>query len=142
MATTKWNQFSNLASSKNWIHHFLSEADDFLKMREWDQKNEVPPFTIHENEDFLFLDIVAPGMKNEDITVVVDHGILVINALMKDENPDGCVASYSNFRRSFWLPSSVNPNKIAAKYKEGLLMLRLPKGNSSSLGYTKVIPVV
>ncbi len=142
MTHTQWNRFPKLAASKNWIHHFLSEADDFLKMWERDKESEVPPFTIHENEDFLFLDIVAPGMKNEDIRVVVDHGVLIINALIKEENPNGCVASYSNFRRSFWLPSSVNPNKIAAKYKDGLLMLRLPKGNSSSQGYAKVIPVV
>ena len=45
----------------------------------------------------------------------------------KDENYHRVERSYGSFARSFSLPNSIDADKVAAEYKDGVLNLTLPK---------------
>ena len=45
---------------------------------------------------------------------------------MKDEQFHHVERRYGTFSRSFSLPQTVDPNKVSAEYKNGVLTVRLP----------------
>jgi len=46
---------------------------------------------------------------------------------VKEENYHRVERSYGSFTRTFALPNSINTEKVAAEYKDGLLTLTMPK---------------
>lgn len=49
--------------------------------------------------------------------------------------------SYTSFQRSFTLPESVDPDKISANYKDGILLLTLPKRQQAQVTRAKTINI-
>ena len=93
----------------------------------------VPPVDIYQNGDHeLVLKAELPDMTREDIDITVDHGTLTIkgekkfSSDVKDENFHRIERRYGTFSRSFSLPQTVDPAKVAADYKNGVLTVRLP----------------
>jgi HSP20 family protein len=93
-----------------------------------------PSVNIVENDDFFNVEVAAPGLKKEDFNVEVNKNNLTISARKeeeKEETTEGKVTrsefNYSSFTRSFYLPETVDADKITATYHEGILRLQLPK---------------
>jgi HSP20 family protein len=88
---------------------------------------------IFETEDALKLKADVPDVKIEDIDVRVENQTLSIRGhrkFEKDENIKGhhrIERSYGEFVRSFAVPSTVDTEKVAADYKNGVLTITLPK---------------
>ena len=86
-----------------------------------------------------------PGMKKEDIDISMDGNTLCICGERKEEKEErqGTEVQrseryYGRFQRNITLAQSVDPNKIDAKYKDGVLTINLPKTEESK---RKQIPV-
>jgi len=148
MSLIKWNQPSPLTGRRNWIENFFSETDDFFKNWDWDRSNNVPAMNVREEKDAFLLEMAAPGMKKEDFHVEMDNGVLMISA-STEEKKDSSTAeykrqefSYRNFKRSFWLPENIAPDKISAQYENGLLKLTLPKTPALAAPKSNKIQVV
>ena len=93
----------------------------------------VPPVDIFQSGDQeLVLKAELPDMSREDIDITVENFVLTIKGEKKlsgDANPDQfhhVERRYGAFRRSFSLPQTVDPNKVSAEYKNGVLTVRLP----------------
>ena len=78
--------------------------------------------------------MAAPGMVKEDFKVEVNQGILSVSSEKRVENQEAesdrytrREFSYQAFCRSFSLPSSVDSDKIMAKYENGILKVHIPK---------------
>lgn len=133
MSLVKWNQPSKLLGRRNWIENFFAEADDFLKNWDWDKESTVPAVNVREEKDAFMIDVAAPGMKKEDFKVEFEKGVLMITGkteMRREEKTDTFQRkefSYSDFKRSFWVPDNVNADQISAVYEDGLLRLKLPK---------------
>ncbi|MCD6531460.1 Hsp20/alpha crystallin family protein, partial [bacterium] len=56
----------------------------------------------------------------------------------KKENYHRVERVFGSFSRSFYIPTNVDPNKISAKYNNGVLEVRLPKKEEAK---TKEIPI-
>lgn len=101
--------------------------------------SEIPAANIREEEDKYEIELAAPGLSKESFRINVDNNILEISSEQKDEkttekkNFTRKEFNYSSFTRSFVLPESVNPDAIQADYKEGLLMLTLPKKEEAKM---------
>jgi HSP20 family protein len=88
--------------------------------------------------DFL-VNVEIPGVNKEDIRINVEDGSIEIKAERKQElkKEDKKTGSYSaatsaiGFYRHLGLPENVEVKKIAAKYKDGILELKLPKAASA-----------
>ena len=93
----------------------------------------VPPVDIFQNADNeVVLKAELPDMTREDIDVTVENGTLTIrgekkaSADVKEEQYHHIERRYGSFSRSFSLPRTVDTARVAAEYKNGVLMVRLP----------------
>lgn len=94
----------------------------------------IPKVNIQETDNDFKVEMAAPGMKKEDFKVELDSNMLTISSEFskEDEYQDhGKYSrkefSYQSFQRSFRLPETVEPDKIKAKYENGILHLLIPK---------------
>jgi HSP20 family protein len=130
---------------------FPSLIDDFIKT-DWNLKvptfsGTVPAVNIKELDSQFEIELAVPGLKKDDFEIEVEDGVLSISSTQEEEqvNEKGKFTrrefSYSSFRRSFTLPDSVDPTKIDATYKEGVLLVLLPKHKESQPQPKKLIKI-
>ncbi|MFW6210624.1 MAG: Hsp20/alpha crystallin family protein [bacterium] len=94
-----------------------------------------PAVDIVENNDNYMVKADLPGMKQEDIKIEVDDGVLRITGERKHEETKDdekrkyhyYERSYGSFERRFMLPKDIDTEKIDAKYENGELSLTIPK---------------
>src|SRR5260370_11752892 len=99
---------------------------------------------IVETEDTLSLKADLPDVKVEDIDIRMENNTLTLRGqrrFEKDSNIKGwhrIERSYGEFTRSFQVPSTVDTDKIAADYKNGVLTVSLPKKEAAKPRQVKV----
>lgn len=109
----------------------------------------VPAVNIQENEDNFIVEVAAPGKSREDFKLELDNDVLSISSEEKKENEtaekNGNFTrrefSYSTFKRAFTLPESVDSEKIAATYKDGVLEINLPKREEAKVQPKRMIEI-
>ena len=94
----------------------------------------LPAVNILEDENKIQIEVAAPGMKKEDFKIDLDQNRLTISADVTTENSETGEHysrkefSYRSFRRLFNVPvETINGDQIQAAYKDGILLLTLPK---------------
>ncbi len=93
----------------------------------------VPALNVSDRGTSIVVSAELPGMKDEDIHVSVDDGILYLKGEKKsedkieEENYIRVERSFGSFHRSIMLPSDVDAEKINAVYQNGILTVTLPK---------------
>jgi HSP20 family protein len=103
-----------------------------------------PAVDILETEDSLQLRADLPDVKLEDIDVRVENLTLTLRGhreFERDEKVKGyhrIERSYGDFVRSFAIPSTVETEKVAAEYKNGVLTITLPKKEAAKPRQVKV----
>jgi HSP20 family protein len=91
-----------------------------------------PTVDIYEENSDVVVKAELPGIKKEDIDVSLNDDILTISGEKKKEEKvekkDYCTIerSYGSFSRSFRLPSEVKTDKADAKFKDGVLEIKIP----------------
>lgn len=107
-------------------------------------KGWLPRVDVVEEKDRILVRADLPGMKQEEIQVEVDGGTLTIRGERKKEaeTKEGKVYRVERrcgaFLRSFTLPSTVDPAKVGAAYKNGVLEVTLPKREGTKAKQVKV----
>lgn len=87
---------------------------------------------ILDKGDMYVLQAELPGFRKEDIHIEVNDDYLTISAEQKEDKEEKKgnyvrrERRYGSFTRSFHL-NNVDPDKITAEYKNGILELQLPK---------------
>lgn len=92
----------------------------------------MPAVNIREDENAYFIELAAPGLDKKDFKLELDNDLLTISYEKQEEKEEKGEYtkrefSYQSFKRSFNLPKSVENNKIAAQYVDGVLNLEIPK---------------
>ncbi len=109
------------------------------RFQEW-----TPNVDILEKNGDVLVKADLPGMKREDIEVVVEGDMLVIKGHrkeekeIKEENYYRSERSVGEFYRSFGLPEGTDANAIEASYKDGVLEVKIPRPTTSKAEQTKV----
>ena len=113
-----------------------------------DTNTTLPAVNIKETDEDFEIEVAAPGMRKDDFNISLNNGQLTISSERKNEkeSTDGDYSrrefSYESFQRSFSLPENlVDPDKISAKYNEGILHIRLPKKEEVKPKPAKVIKI-
>ena len=129
MALVRWDPIRELAGMEvdrlnNMFSSFYGEG----LSRGW-----VPPVDIYQNGDHeVVLKAELPDMTREDIDITVDNGTLTIRGdkklsnEVKEEQFHRIERRYGSFSRSFSLPQTVDPSRVSAEYRQGVLTVRLP----------------
>jgi HSP20 family protein len=112
-----------------------------------DFANRIPSVNILENDKDFKIEMAAPGLDKKDFKIEVEKGILSISVEKKmeskeeKENYTRKEYSFQSFNRTFRLPENSIPDKVDAKYENGILRLTLPKKEISISKPVKEIKV-
>lgn len=109
----------------------------------------VPAVNVSETEDNFTLEVAAPGKTKKDFNLELDNGVLSISSEEKQEDEqkdkNGRFTrrefSYSSFKRAFTLPETVDVEKISAQYKDGVLVVTLPKREEAKVQAKRLIDI-
>jgi HSP20 family protein len=88
---------------------------------------------IEQDDGNVYVRIELPGLDRQDIELEVHDGVLAVRGEKRfaRESAQGSFTllerSYGRFERVFELPCSVDADKAAAKYRDGVLAVTLPK---------------
>jgi HSP20 family protein len=92
-----------------------------------------PALDIAEHDDGFVLKVELPGVKADDIEVSVVNNVLTISGVKKEaaekegENYYHVERRHGSFRREVQLPGSVDPDKVEATFRDGVLRVNLTK---------------
>jgi HSP20 family protein len=108
--------------------------DDFWGSGSVSRSSQVP-VNIKETDKTYEMELVAPGLKKEDLKLNVSNDMLTVSFEHKEENNqenenEGWLKReyrHQSFSRSFSLDDTIDANKISAKDQDGVLHLSLPK---------------
>ena len=110
----------------------LITEEEFLNLEESGDVGELAVDVFHNNEEIV---VVAPiaGITSKDFSLNVVRGVLTIRgrrAFSFDVTPDQYVTQecfWGAFTRNIILPDHVDVTKIKASFKNGVLVVRVPK---------------
>jgi HSP20 family protein len=92
-----------------------------------------PAVDIAEKDKAYEITAELPGLDENNIEVKVSNGTLTIKGEKKEEKQEEkkdyylSERRYGSFQRSFQVPQGVDPEKIEASFKKGVLVVTLPK---------------
>ncbi len=126
MNLVRFNQYPTFTDLiENLERNFLGRVDE--------NSGDIPAVNIKEENDKFILEMAAPGMSKDAFKINLDNYQLTISSEQKKEkkekedNYTRREFVYSSFSRSFTLPKTIDVEKIKADYKNGILLLTLPK---------------
>jgi HSP20 family protein len=96
-----------------------------------------PPIDIAEKDTEITIRAEVPGCKPEDIDISVHGDTLTIRGEKKENKEEKgreyyhSESVYGSFQRDVELPAEVNPERVEAVYKDGVLSVTLPKAEKS-----------
>ena len=133
MAILRWEPFQNLLAAQRDLNLFGEVFRPFVAEEDSSTGAWAPPVDIFENADNIVLKAELPGIDPKDVEIRVEDNTLYLKGErkfekeVKEENYHRVERSYGVFARSFSLPNSIDAEKVAADYKDGLLTLTMPK---------------
>lgn len=102
--------------------------DDLTARGSW-----VPAVDIYQTDNHaLVLKVELPGVVREDIDLRVENDTLTISGqkhrgtTVREDHYHRIERTFASFSRTFTLPPTVDPGKIGAEYKNGVLSVILP----------------
>lgn len=104
-----------------------------------------PSMDIFTEGDDVVVKAELPGMKKEDVDVNLTEDTITISGEKEKEEKvekkdyHRFERSYGSFTRSFNLPAEVQTEKASAKFKDGVLEIRIPKTEEAKKKEKKVM---
>jgi HSP20 family protein len=96
-----------------------------------------PALDVAEDAENYLIHAELPGFKREDVQVSLNDGVLIITGERKHENTNTEATvhrrerHYGQFQRAVALPKAVQPDKVKAQFKDGVLTVTLPKSDDA-----------
>lgn len=135
MAIIRWDPFRNVATLQDRINRLFEDSfprsrdiDEDISMCEWK-----PSVDIYETEEGIVIKAELPGVNKEDVSVEVKNNILTLKGerfVDKEIDEDKYYRRercFGTFHRTFTLQNTVLPDKIKAKFRNGVLEIEVPK---------------
>ena len=90
------------------------------------------PVNVWETQDGYQAALLAPGLDEQSINVTVHEDTLAIEGELKFNVPEGARPIWqefgpTKFRRSLRLGAAVDPARVEAMFRNGLLLVTMPK---------------
>ncbi len=93
----------------------------------------MPAIDVYDSKDNFVVKADLPGLNKEEIEVSIEDDTLILKGEKKQESETKeqnfyrSERLYGSFFRAIALPATVDPSKVVAEYKDGVLKLTLPK---------------
>ena len=134
-----WNLNEEMRRMEEWMNSMFGEFEPVTGKLlpagagEEVMKTATPSIDLQEIENKILVTADVPGIEKEDITVNIHGNILEITAQKKkekEEKGEGYLRrerSYTKFYRRIALPGEVDPDKVDATLKDGVLKIEMEK---------------
>lgn len=132
MSLIRWEPFAGMDEAFSGLPNLFARlpqlAGSAERGMEWS-----PAVDISETDGEYLIRATLPAVKNEDVVVSVDNGILSLSGErrqkeeQKSEKFHKIESFYGSFARSFTLPEGTDAAAIRAESKEGILTIHVPK---------------
>lgn len=92
-----------------------------------------PGFDLHETEEAYLIEADLPGLKQDDIAITVEQGVITVKGerkyleKQKEKGFRRIERGHGRFQRAFRLPQNVDAEKVEARMTDGVLTLTVPK---------------
>jgi HSP20 family protein len=138
MTLVRWNPIRDLATDLIDLQREINRMfDRFFRGFEEEEERAIstwrPVVDISETDDEYIVRAEIPGVSKDDIKVTIRDNMLTISGEKKqeketkNENFHRVERVYGSFTRTFTLPGAVKVDKVEAKFKDGVLTIKLPK---------------
>lgn len=98
----------------------------------------VPAMDIHQTDTEVQVTAELPGVKEDDIDIVIEDGILSLRGEKKSSRTDKDGGyrerNYGSFERHISLPNNVDEENCSADFSDGILTITLPKSEEKQRG--------
>lgn len=134
MTLMRWDPFKNVAALQDRINRIFEET--FPRSREMNEDITTcawtPSVDVYESDEGIVVEMDLPGVRKEDVAVEIKENILDIRG---ERSADKTVAegnyyrqerSFGTFHRSFRMQAPIDPVKIKARFKDGVLRILIP----------------
>ncbi len=135
MDLIRWNPAREMFNLRNRINSMFD--DFFFPARTSGEEGSLwswnPVVDIYEDKDSIVIKAELPGVDKDKIAVDVKGRVLTLKGERVADNEvseDSYYRRervYGKFERAFTLPVAVDPDKIKAEYKDGVLKVEIPK---------------
>ena len=121
-----WQEMDQLQREMNRLFDSTSRGQVF-------SAPSYPAINIWTNDEGQLISAEMPGVHPDDISIDVIADALSISGerkpdeVAKDANYHRRERGYGSFSRTIQLPFMVDPNKVEANFKNGVLMISLPR---------------
>lgn len=135
MTPVRWDPWRDVSFLQDRINRIFWEAfpeprseDDEVSLGTW-----YPAVDIHETDEAIVLQAELPGLKKEDIDIEIKENILTLKGErtggneIKEQNYYRQERRLGKFCRSFTLPAVIDPGKVIASYRAGVLEIKIPQ---------------
>ena len=126
---TRWDPFRDIFRLQDEVARLFDERYG----RTTESMGWTPACDIYEDGDEVIVTAELAGVDPKDVDIRFENGVLTVKGerkLEKEEKRDNyhrLELAYGTFTRSFSLPATVDPDKIRAESKNGVLAIHLPK---------------
>ena len=133
-----WNPARELEEMSDHLNRVLTHGargrneNEAMTVADW-----IPLVDISESSAEYVIKAEIPGVKKDDVKVTLEHGVLTVQGIRRQETEEKgkkyhrVERSYGSFVRSFSLPDLVDAVQVQAVFKDGILMLHLPKSEKA-----------
>ncbi len=131
----QWNPLQDLMLLQDRMNRLFEDATERRTRVEADASDDLetadwyPTADIYDGKEEYLIAIDLPGIDRSALEIDIDDDRLAIKGTRAPapDSPTRSQRPMGRFRRSFSVPSSVDQQQIQAKYKDGVLEVRLPK---------------
>ncbi len=132
---THWSPLDRLASFRDEINRLFdagAPARDSGLLSGW-----TPALNLYDEKDRFLVSVELPGLAKDAISISLHDGMLTLSGERKHER-EGKEGEtfrseryFGKFQRSVTLPAAVDATKVKATYKDGVLLVDLPKAEEA-----------
>ena len=138
-AMTRWDPVKDMEELHSRLSNLFGRTparlgegkEESITVAEW-----APLVDITEDDKEYIIKTELPEVKKEDVKVSVENGLLTIVGERKFEKEENkkyhrVERAYGRFMRSFVLPEGVDPDKVNAEFRDGVLKVHLAKSEQT-----------
>ena len=148
MALIPWRRRTGteLVSLQERINRMFEDFFRGFPLAPWteQQLEWAPPLDVGETDEAIQVTAELPGVDPKEVDISLTDDVLTIHGEKKAEKEERkrdyhrIERSYGSFTRTVRLPASVDPEKVEATFKEGVLTISLSKKEEAKPRRVKV----
>lgn len=102
----------------------------------WSPAMNWPSLEVQDKDDEVSIVAELPGMSEKDVELSVQDGMLTIRGERRSESQDRdrgwSERHYGRFERRLMLPDGADEAKCEANFRDGMLIIRMPKSREAA----------